>query len=137
MKKSRMVVIEVCDKVRLTTDGTMTPCYLDLEVPEIEDLLPHVEELTLVTLTECRTTNHEWNVVFRSGFDRDHQADTPVKIGPAANSAANGSARHTAITDTSDFNLSTRLQLMSVNGSGTNIETAVVSAKLLALTVGF
>lgn len=139
MNRTRIVLIPLLTRYAASTDGTDVAVYIDLDVPEFKSLLPFADSLTLYTLTEAPPSNSEfeWNIVFRSGYDRDHETADINKIGPSANISSSGSARHSAFTDTTKFMLASRLQILLKNKSAvTGVRSATLSAVLAVTTVG-
>ena len=139
MNRTKIILIPLLSKYQASTDGTDVAVYIDLDVPEFKGLLPYVDSLTLYTLTEAAPASNEfeWNIVFRSGFDRDHETSDINKIGPSANISVSGSARQSAFTDTTKFLLASRLQLLLKNKTSTNgVRSATLSAVLAITTVG-
>lgn len=125
----------------LNTDGTATPIYYDLNCEKIRLLLPFAVSLTLYSLTEGEnvTNDVEWNVVFRAGFDRNHETATVNKLDPTAVTQinANGSLRSIAFTDVTKFLLESRLQVSAQNRSGVSgLRSITVSAVLAVETIG-
>ena len=108
--------------------------YLELDVPEFVDLLPHAEELTLVSLSEGHATNFRWGLFFFSGFDRNSEASI-VQVG--ADISAAGSLRHSAYTTVGSFMLESRLLVgYGYNTGSAAVLSAVASGALLVRTVG-
>lgn len=138
MIRTKLVLIPLFKSLQVSTDGTTTALYLDLDAPDFKYLLPYAESLTLHTLTFGAVNGEfEWNVVFRSGYDAQHETTDITKIGPSANISTNGSARHSALTDTTKFLLESRLQVLLKNATGqSGVRTATISATLAVLTVG-
>lgn len=140
--QSKTILIALCHELPITTDGTVNPVYTDLPVPSerIRSLLPYAVSLTLYSLTQGMpgTNDAEWNAVFRSGFNRDHETTDANKLEPGVNQInANGSKRHAAFTDLSKFLLESRLQLSAQNKTGVSGQrTVLVSAVLAVETVG-
>jgi hypothetical protein len=135
--RSRVVIIPLLTRFVARTEGTANAQFLDLEVPELVNLLPHAEDVTLYTLTEQRTPNHEWNIALRSGYTRTFENSNPVYLGPALHIVTNGSVRHPPNSTLANFQLESRVQLMTKNATGvTTFESAVVSATLAVRTYG-
>ena len=59
MVRSRYVILEVAQKLRLSTKGNASgsPVYLDLEIPGFLENLPWATQLDLFTLVEQASTN--------------------------------------------------------------------------------
>lgn len=72
--RSRVVAIPLVLDLRMFTDSTSTYKILDLDVPELEGLLPHAEALSLEWLLDQVATNEiDWNIDAFVGWDRDHE----------------------------------------------------------------
>lgn len=72
--KSRVVVVPVVLRHRLFADSTTTYKLLDLDLPELQELLPHAESMQLQWLLDDVATNEvDWNVDFYAGWGRDHE----------------------------------------------------------------
>lgn len=139
MNRTKTILIPCCARLTASTDGTTTPVYYDLDVPEFRLILPYADGLTLYSLTEGAPANNEfeWNLVFRSGHDRHHETADINKIGPTAHISTSGSARHSAFTDTTKFLLESRLQISVNNKTGVSgVRSATISAVLAVQTVG-
>lgn len=116
----------------LTTDGSTTFVVYDLDLPKFTTILPHAASLTLYTLTQGAPAGNEfeWNVQFRSGFDRDHELATVVALA-TPNISTNGPIRHGPVNVSNSFQLASQLQVVARNGVGfSGVRTAVVSAVL-------
>ena len=108
-----------------------------LEVPQFASLLPHAVSLTLYSRSEELPAGNEflWNVRFRSQFDRMLLgAGSGFNIAPAFIST-NGSVRHAPFTDTTKFQLESRLSLV-IKSSSQAVKTGRLSAVLAVETVG-
>jgi hypothetical protein len=120
--------------------GTSTPIYFDVVAEKFRSLLPYAVSVTLHSLTEGEnaTNDVEWNVVFRSGFDRNHESGDINKLESAGTQInANGSKRHTAFSDATKFMLESRVQVLAQNRAGVSgVRTVVVSAVVAVETVG-
>lgn len=138
--QTKILLVPLFRNLVLSTDGTSTPIYFDVDSERIRMLLPYAAGLTLYSLTEGEnaTNDVEWNVVFRSGFDRNHETADINKLESAGTHInANGAKRHTAFTDTTKFLLESRLQVSAQNRSGVSgLRTITVSAVLAVETVG-
>ncbi len=140
--QTKIILVPLFRELPVTTDGTTNPVYTDLPVPSdrIRSLLPYAVSLTLYSLTEGMpgTNDVEWNVVFRSGFDRGHETTDVNKLDAAGTQInANGSKRHAAFTDLSKFLLESRLQVSARNKVGVSGQRTVLASGVLAVeTVG-
>lgn len=142
MNRTRTVLLPLLKGFKAHTDGVSsgspTPTYFDLDIPEFRLLLPYAESLTLYSLTESgpAANEFEWNIVFRSGYNRFHETSDINKIA-AANITTNGSVRHAVFNDTTKFQLESRLQLAVNNGASVSgVRAATLSATLAIVTVG-
>ena len=138
--QTRTILIPLFREMQLATDGTTAPIYFDLNAEKFRALLPYAISLTLYSLTEGEnaTNDVEWNVVFRSGFDRNHETGDINKLESAGTQInANGSKRHSAFSDATKFMLESRLQVSAQNKAGVSgVRTVVVGGVLAVETVG-
>ena len=91
-----------------------------------------------MTLGENLTNDVEWNVVFRSGFDRDHETTDINKLEASATQInTNGSKRHAVFNDLTKFLVESRLQVSAQNRTGVSgLRTITVNGILAVDTVG-
>ena len=129
--RDNIVVIPLAYNLLLTSDGTTTDSYVQLDVPELEDLGPYIKQITLHSDTQRRTTNFGWNVVIWRSFDGRDLWAGPDKIVTAADITANGYVVQPPLTDVSKFGLKLRAALSAANTTGTAMEQANVSATLV------
>jgi hypothetical protein len=138
--QTKIFLIPLFRELSLSTDGTSNPVYYDINSEKFRAALPYAVSLTLYSLTEGEpaTNDVEWNVVFRSGFDRNHETTDINKLNAAANQInANGSLRSAAFTDISKFLLESRLQVSAQNKAGVSgLRTITTSAVLAVETIG-
>lgn len=138
--QTRTILLPLFREMALSTDGSTTPVYYDIPSEKFKSLLPYVVGLTLHSLTEGEnlTNDLEWNVVFRSGFDRNHETTDINKLDTGANQInTNGSLRSAAFTTLSKFMLESRLQVSAQNRTGVSgLRTVTVSAVLAIETIG-
>ena len=141
MRGMRLQLIPLFKGLQITTDGApLSPTTLNLNVPQVTNLLPYCEALFLIGLTTGIADNQiEWNVRFFSGFDRNNELTTgspPYPIA-SANFTLGGSARSADYTTLTNFLPESRLQLWWQNKSGVNgVKNATVSAILGARLFG-
>lgn len=93
--RTKIVLITLFKNLQVATDGTDVAIYLDLDSTEFKSLLAYASSITLHSLTfgAPGSNEFEWNIVFRSGFDANHETADINKIGPSANISTNGAAR--------------------------------------------
>ena len=77
--QSRVVAIELAMNLSLFSDTSASTKKLDLDVPELEGLLPHAESLSLEwLLRDCGPNELEWNVMAYVGWDRENELPSPA-----------------------------------------------------------
>ena len=122
----KVLVVPAFYKMQLQTDGTTTATYIDLDLPSVTDLGPYLESVTAHTMTENKTANFTWRMVFYWSMDgRQWNPATPIDL--FSGIAANGSVIQTAYTTTTNFGVKLRFAIAVVNASGAAIERAVCS----------
>ena len=134
---SRLILLPLLKDYKASTNGSDTLFYVDLDVPAFKGLLALAESLTLLSLTVGAPGGNEleWNIGFLSGFDRGHQGNFTAIA--TSNITVDGSARSSAYTTVTNFNLDSRLQLMLKNKTSTSgVRSATISAVLLVQTIG-
>lgn len=141
MIRSRLMLFEVLFKYRCSTVGNAfgagTTVFIDLEVPQIRNLLPHATELTLFTLGEDMTPNLSWGIFLASAYSRSFEPPAPTQLGATVVGPGPTSTRHNPFTTLQSLNLESRLLLgIGNNGGVTTFQGGVVSATLGVLTVG-
>ena len=130
---SKFVIIPLVNQLRLVTRGNLisSPTYYDLTVPDLSNLLPRAEGLTLFSLIEAPSTNFRAGLWCRSGFTRNHEVGLfQIGANVPASSGVTESKRHTEYTTLASFELVSRLQIAYGNDSGTDCETGVLSLAL-------
>lgn len=115
-------------KMQLQTDGSTTPSYIDIEVPDALEWGPYLESIQVQTATENRTSQFTWRVVFWWSID-GRRWNGPVDLFSAV--SANQDVIQTAYSTGTAFGLYMRYGIGLANASGTNIERAVCSATLV------
>lgn len=120
-----VTVVPLVYKHALQSDGQQSWRYLDLDLPNITRQGPNLASIQLETLTEGRTAQHEWKVVLFYSLDGKLWS-LPVDLVGAI--SANGDLVHNAFTDTTKFGLHIRLALAVRSASGSNLDSAIVSA---------
>lgn len=131
MSTQAIILVPLFKGLTVTTNGTaLSKSTLDLNVPQVRNLLPQAAGLFIIGLTENSvSTDFDWNVAFISGFDQAHPA-AAIDIGSSALDSASGmrTAEYTTMTN---FLLETRLQLWWRNKAGiSGAKTAQLSAVL-------
>ncbi len=121
-------VVGFIQKMQLQTDGTTTPSYIDIQLPEALEWGPYLDSLQVQTSTENRTAQFTWRVVFWWSID-GRRWNGPVDLFSAV--SANQDVIQTAYSTTTNFGLYMRYGIAVANASGTNIERAVCSATLV------
>lgn len=72
--QSNVVVVPLGDALPLFVDSTSTYKVLDLNTPQLRNLLPHAGGITLeVLLDDVATYEIDWNIDAYPGWDRDHE----------------------------------------------------------------
>lgn len=128
--QSRIVLITVCEKTLISSDGSTTVVVYNFDLPKFRNILPYANSLVLFTLVDGAPSadDLELNVQFRSGHDRDHELATPVSLATAL-ITANGSVRHASVSAGPSFQLVSRVQVTAKNRSGVSgVRTATLSA---------
>lgn len=136
---SRFRLFPLLNKYRIVTNGNAwgagTTILVDLDVPELSELLPETEEITLFTLGESMTANLRWGIFLRSGYSRTFEAN-PIQIGGTVGAVNPESLRHTPYNTVASFQLDSRFQLGIGNSTGTALESGIVSATIGLKLVG-
>lgn len=136
---SRFKLVPLLNKYRIVTNGntfgSSDTILVDLDIPDVSDLVARSEEITLFTLGESMTANLRWGIFLRSAYSRSFEGD-PLQIGGTVGAVNPESKRHAANTDVTKFNLESRLQLGYGNSTGTDLESGIVSAVLGFKLVG-
>ena len=122
-------VVQLFFKKQITTDGTTTPSYIDIDSDEIKSLGPYLAGITLMTKTENRTAQHNYKIVFWWSLDGRQWSASPVDL--CTTISGSGDVIHTEFTDATKLGIQIRLAIEVVNGSGGNVERAVSSAWLV------
>ena len=141
MKQTKLVLLPLCTALLVPTNGDSTALsytFYDLDIPGFKGILPYAVGLTVYYLTEGAPQNdeYEWNLVFRSGFDRHHETADIIALS-SSNITSNGSGKTSAYTTVSKFLLESRLQIRANNKTGTSgVRTAKISAVLAVETIG-
>lgn len=95
MPRPQSIVVKIVlgEGIALFADSTSTYKLLDLNVVQIEDLLPHASAMTLEVLLDKVATNEiDWNIDAFPGWDRDHE----LAVVPVFGSGATPSDQTTA-----------------------------------------
>jgi len=58
----KILIVPIARDFLLQTNGTTSYIYVDLDVPELEDLGPQIEAITVHTNTVAPTANYRWHV---------------------------------------------------------------------------
>lgn len=124
----KVMIIRIADAARLQSNSSTSWSYLELDLPEIEDLGPYIESIVVHTNTVGATANHAWKLVtWWTLDDRNFIGPTDV-FAPIV--AGSGPAIQPAFTTASAFGLRMRYALAVRNNTGTAPETAAVDAWL-------
>jgi hypothetical protein len=127
-RSQKVMLVQIADNVRLTSNGTMTWVNIDLDLPHLLGLGPYTEGIVPITNTVGATTNHSWKVVTWWSVDgRTWNGPTDVF---AAITAGSGSAIQTTFSTATVLGPMMKYGLAVRNNAGTAIETAVVDAWL-------
>jgi len=124
----KVVLVQIAEGVRLTSNGTTTWINCDLDLPELAHLGPWLESITVITNTVGATTNHSWKVVFYWGVDGRNWNGSYDLF--AAIVAGTGSAIQAAYTTTTNFGPILKFALAVRNNTGAALESATVDAWL-------
>ena len=123
----KVMVITFCDSKPVSSPGGGTSwSYYDLELPELLELGPYLEEIQAFTVTKGATTNVETKVVFYSSISGREWLG-PTDLFSAINS--DGQAIQTAYTATENLGIFTRFALAVRASTGTAVEAAVMTVK--------
>lgn len=122
MQKIRLHVFVY--KYLLFVKGT-TWSYIDLELPDLEGLGPFIESITPHTLTEGRTTNMEWKIVFYWSID-GRTWSGPVDLFSAV--TTDGNAIQTDYTTKTALGIKMRYALAGRSSSADTEEKATITA---------
>ncbi|MCB9764496.1 MAG: hypothetical protein H6739_32275 [Alphaproteobacteria bacterium] len=128
MQKCR--VIPFFYKRLIETDGVQDSwLYIDLDLPQITDLGPHIEGITVHTNTENITSNMEWTVVIWHSMDGKVWAPSSSPSALFTAVSTDGQAIQDGYSDSSNFGLKMKLSLACRNTTtGSDRRTAIVSA---------
>jgi hypothetical protein len=125
MSLQKVVLLPVCYKMQLQTDGTGSYSFIDLDLPDAANYGPYVESVIAYTSTENRTTNIQivsyWSIDGRNW-------STAVDLFSVI--TGNGNTIQTAFTTASALGPIMRYAIAVANGSGSAIERGVVTASL-------
>lgn len=109
--QSRVVAISIVVDARLFCDSTSVSKIVDLDVPELEGLLPHADSLMVEWLLDKVATNEiDWNIDGIVGWDRDHEL-SPVAFFASDQTAAGPQLAAPANFTSGNFRRHCRLQL--------------------------
>ena len=136
--QSRVVAIELLSEVSLFTDSTSTDKTMDLEVPELEGLLPHAESLSLEwLLRDCLPNEIQWNILAYVGWDRENELPSPVAFFSTVQSATGPQLAALTNVSTSNYRRHMRLVLQWRLVSGVSVpKQGTLSAILYVTTKG-
>ena len=127
MEKVR--VVPAAYKFQLATDGaTQGVRYVDLELPQVVEWGPYLEQITATTQTESRSPQFKWKVVFWWSVDGREWSSTSLDLFSYV--SADGSVIQPAYPTTTQFGPKMRFALAAENVSGTNVESATVTLLL-------
>lgn len=140
MNRTKTLLLPLFKDLRIPTNGDSTPSYVyyDLDVPDFTHVLPFATSLVLYGLTvgAPQSNEYEWNVVFRSGFNRNWET-ADINAISTSNITGEGSSKSAVFTTTSKFYLESRLQIRVNNKTGTSgVRIASISGVLAVETVG-
>jgi len=127
MSLQKVVLLTVCYKMQLQTDGTTGYSFIDLDLPDAASFGPYVESVIAYTSTENRTANFQWKIVSYWSIDGRNWS-TAVDLFSAI--TGNGNTIQTAFTTASALGPIMRYAIAVANGSGTAIERGVVTVSL-------
>jgi hypothetical protein len=89
MIPSRVVVIPLVDDLQIYADSSSNYRTLNLDVPELQGLLPHAEAVWVeACLTNCADGEIDWNIDAFVGYDRDHELSAVSFFSSVQNTAA-------------------------------------------------
>jgi len=109
--QSRVIPIALVIDARLFADSTSVAKVIDLDVPELQGLLPHADSLSLEWLLDQVANNEiDWNLVGIVGWDRDHEI-APVDFFSADQTAAGPQLGAPANFTAGNFRRHCRVQL--------------------------
>jgi len=79
---NRVVAIVLLDKIYLLADSTATYKVKDLDIRQLQGLLPYAESIEIHWLLENVATNEiDWNIDAYPGWDRDHELSAVACFG--------------------------------------------------------
>jgi len=132
--RSRVVALPVAASLRLFTDSTGTYKVLDIDLPELEGLLPHAESIALEwLLDQCATNEVDWNIDAIVGWDRDHELAPFGVFAADQTTSGPGLATLTAWLS-SNYRRHVRLQLRWRLHTGVTVPKEAVFSALLYVT---
>lgn len=117
----------------VSTNGTaLSKTTIDLQIPRVSELFAQAAGVFVEALTEnVASTDIEWNIAFISGFDRAHENSAIDISSSTFDSTMTYGVRSAEYTTTSNFLLSTRLQMWIRNKTGiSGVKTATLSGVL-------
>jgi hypothetical protein len=120
-----VIVQPLAYKLLLQSNGSQTYRFFELDLPAIARLGPQLASIRVETLTEGRTSQHQWKVVLFYSLDGKLWSP-PVDLTTEVNT--DGDVVHAAFTDETKFGLHIRLGLAVRSASGNALDSAVVSA---------
>jgi hypothetical protein len=131
----RTVLISLLKDYPVVTDSD-NDTTADLEVPELEGLMPYAESVELMyVVTEAAASDISWNFDVYYGMDRNHEAAAPVDL--LAANITTVAPNRVASTITSDkYQMHWRLRLKYKRATASGTRRARITAILLVKTVG-
>lgn len=125
---AKVVLIPVATNMPAPSSLTTGWIYSILDLQDVEDWGPFLEEITAHTNTQGATTYHEWKIVFFTSYD-GKEWSSPIDLFTAI-AAGSGAAVQTPYTTTSNFARKIRFALASRSSSAGAVQSAVVSCSL-------
>lgn len=107
----------------LTTDGLTTGRAQDITRPPFDEIAPFIQSVTACTAMENKTANFKYKGQAQ-GSTTGRTYNTAVDI--CGYITANGETTENAYTSVTNLGLKTRWAVMTANGTGAAIESAVV-----------
>jgi hypothetical protein len=125
----KVVLIELCRDLLVTTDGSTTFRRLLLDVPELRDLVVRAASMRVHWMGEGFTAN------FEAKLDMDWSVtgelrSTPVDLIAAQNTAGAAQAIGSELSARANFGLHPRVAIASRNEAGSAIESGRITAIL-------
>lgn len=135
--RSRVIALPIAAALRLYTDSVGTYKVLDIDLPELEGLLPHAESIALEwLLDQCATNEVDWKLHAYVGWDRDHELPPFAAFASDQTAAGPGLATLTAWAS-SNYRRHARLQLKWRLHTGVTVpKEALFSGVLYVTTKG-